>query len=45
MIILSFADFFSSKSFLAKISFRNTIRVTNSLDSDQAKKIVGPDLS
>ena len=25
-------------------SFRNTIRVSNSLDSDQAQRFVGPDL-
>ena len=37
------ADFFSKATFL-KNSFRNTIRVSNSLDSDQAPHFVGPDL-
>ena len=40
---LSSADFFPKSSF-SKISFRNTIRVTNSLDPDQARHFVGPDL-
>ena len=40
---LSFAIFFS-KSTLSKNSFRNTIRVSNSLDPDQARLFVGPDL-
>ena len=37
---LSFADFFFffSKSSFSKNSFRNTIRVTNSLDPDQARQ-------
>ena len=34
---------FQNKLFL-KTSFRNTIRVSNSLDSDHAKHFVGPDL-
>ena len=40
---LSFADFFSNSTF-SKNSFRNTIRVPNSLDPDQARRFVGPDL-
>ena len=40
---LSSDDFFS-KSTLSKNSFRNTIRVSNSLDPDQARHLVGPDL-
>ena len=35
--------FFSKSTFL-KNSFRNTIRVSNSLDPDQARHFVGPDL-
>ena len=35
---------FFSKINLSKNSFRNTIRVSNSLDSDQARQNVGPDL-
>ena len=35
---------FFSKSSFSKISFRNTIRVSNSLDPDQARRCVGPDL-
>ena len=37
------ADFFSKPSF-SKDSFRNTIRVSNSLDPDQARHFVRPDL-
>ena len=37
------SDFFS-KSFFSKTSFRNTIRMSNSLDPDQAPHFVGPDL-
>ena len=37
------ADFFPKSTFL-KISFRNTIRVSNNLDPDQARHFVGPDL-
>ena len=37
------ADFFS-KSTISKKSFRNTNRVTNSFDPDQARRFVGPDL-
>ena len=39
MLFLSSAEFFLKSTFL-KNSFRNTIRVSNSLDPDQ----VGPDL-
>ena len=35
---------FFSKSTFAKNSFRNTIRVSNSLDPDQARHYAGPDL-
>ena len=35
---------FLSKSSFLKNSFRNTIRVSNSLDPDQARHFVGPDL-
>ena len=41
--ILSSADFFS-KLIFQKNSFRNTIRMSNSLDPDQVRQIVGPDL-
>ena len=40
---LSSADFFFKINFL-KNSFRNTIRVSNSLDPDQARRFVAPDL-
>ena len=40
---LSSTDFFSKLAF-SKISFRNTIRVSNSLDPDQVRRFVGPDL-
>ena len=43
MLLLSSADFFS-KSFFSSNSFRNIIRVSNSLDPDQARQFVGPDL-
>ena len=43
MLLLSPADFFSKLTFL-KNSFRNTIRVLNSLDQDQDRHFVGPDL-
>ena len=39
---LSNADFFNNHLF--ENSIRNTIRVPNSLDPDQARYIVGPDL-
>ena len=44
MLFLSSADFFPKSTFL-KNSFRNTISVLNSLDPDQARRFVGPDLS
>ena len=37
------AEFFQNQIFL-KNSFRNIIRVSNSLDPDQAQCFVGPDL-
>ena len=40
---LSSADFFSKLTFW-KNSFRNTIRMSNNLDPDQARRFVGPDL-
>ena len=39
---LSSVDFF--QFFFSKESFRNTIRVSNRLDPDQARRFVGPDL-
>ena len=33
-----------SKLTFSKKAFRNTIRMTNSLDSDQHRHVVGPDL-
>ena len=39
-----FGRLFVSKSTFPKISFRNIIRVSNSLDQDQARRFVGPDL-
>ena len=42
-LCLSSAVFFS-KSTVSKISFKNTIRVSNSLGLDQAQHFVGPDL-
>ena len=38
------ADFFFSKSTFSKKKIRITIRVSNSLDPDQARHFVGPDL-
>ena len=40
---LSSADLFQNQFFF-KTSFRNTIRVSNKLDPDQARHFVGPDL-
>ena len=40
-----FFFFFLTINFVQKKSFRNTIRVSNSLDPDQARRFVGPDLS
>ena len=42
MLLLS-ADFFSKLTF-SKSSFRNTIRVSHNLDTDQDRHSVGPDL-
>ena len=43
MFFLSSADFFSKSTFL-KNSFSNTIRVSNSMDPDQDRYSVGPEL-
>ena len=43
MLSLSSDDFFSKLTF-SKITFRNTIGISNSLDPDQDKRNVGPDL-
>ena len=43
MLFLLSADFFSKSTF-SKNSVRNTIRVSNSLDRDQARHFVMPDL-
>ena len=43
LFLLSSADFFSKLNF-SKNSFRNTIKVSNSLDPDQDRPYVGPDL-
>ena len=37
-------NFFFPKSTSLKNSFRNVIRVSNSLNADQARRFVGPDL-
>ena len=42
MLFLLSADFFQNQLFL-KNSFRNTIRVSNTLDLNQARHFVGPD--
>ena len=44
LLRLSSADIFLSKSTFSKNAFRNTFRVSNSLDPDQARQNVGPDL-
>ena len=44
VILQSYLSSAVSKSTFMKNSFRNTIRVSNSLDPDQARHIVGPDL-
>ena len=44
MLLLSSAYFFQNKLFFGKNSFMNTIRVANSLDPDQDRHFVGPDL-
>ena len=41
-VVLSSADF--KKIIVSNYSFRNTIRVSNSLEPDQARHFVGPDL-
>ena len=41
---LSSADLFSKSFFSRNILFRNTSRVSNSLDPDQARCFVGPGL-
>ena len=43
MFLLSSADIFQNQLF-QKMSFRNTIRVSDSLDPDQTRRFVGPDL-
>ena len=43
MLLLSSAHFFSKLTF-SKYSFRNTIRVSNCLDSDKDRHSVDPDL-
>ena len=43
MLLLLSADFFQNELF-QKNSFRNTIRVSNSLDLDQDRRSVGLDL-
>ena len=43
MLFLSSADFLKNY-FFEKNSFRNTIRMSNSLDPDQARRFVGLDL-
>ena len=43
MLFLLFVDFVLKFTF-SKKSFRNTIRVSNSLDPDQAGRFVWPDL-
>ena len=44
MLLLSSVDFFQNDFFSSKNSFRNTIRVSNSLDPYQDQHSVGPDL-
>ena len=43
MLLLLSADFFSKLPF-SNNSFRNTIRVSNGLDTDKDQHYVGPDL-
>ena len=43
MLLLFSVDFFKI-NFFSKISFRNTIKVSNCLELDQDKHSVGPDL-
>ena len=42
--VLSTADFFFFKTSVFKNSLRNAIKVSNSLDPDQARQYVGPGL-
>ena len=44
LYFMSAADFLSKSSFFSIIIFRNTIRVSNSLNADQARHCAGPDL-
>ena len=44
MTFLSPADFFNINLSFLKKSFRNTIRVSNSLEPDQARHYVWPDM-
>ena len=41
--LLSLADFFFQNQLFRKYYFMNTIRVSNSLDPDQARHVVRPD--
>ena len=43
MFFLSSADFFQNQHFL-KSSLRNTIRVSNNLNQEEAAHFIGPDL-
>ena len=43
IFFLTYADFFSKSTFSKK--FRHTIRVSNGVDPDQARRFVGLDLS
>ena len=43
-LILKFADFFFKIKLFNNKKIRNTIRVSISLDLDQARRFVGPDL-
>ena len=43
MLLLSSADIFQNKLFQKKLS-RDTLRVSNSLNPDQDRQTVGPDL-
>ena len=44
MLLLSSDDIFQNHFFFSKNSFRYNIRVSNSLDPDQDRHSVGPDL-
>ena len=43
-MFLSSADCFQNQLFFSKNYFRNITRASNSLDPDQARRFVGPDL-